>query len=330
MARGANQKEKLFRILELFISETDESHGVSMSEIISALEKYGISAERKSIYDDMAALSSIGFDVITLPTKPPKYTLAERPFELAELKILVDAVESSKFVTAERSRAIISKLRGFAGKYHSGELSRAVYVEDRIKTENDLSVENIDAINKAINANESITFKYFDYTWDKRRVYRHGGKRYAVSPIALVWSDENYYLVAYDEEAQVTKNFRVDKMEEILHTGKARNKEISAMRFNPAEYSNKIFGMYGGREELVTLECREHLAGVVIDRFGTDYTFFKTPFGFRASVRAMISPNFLAWVMNFGEDMKILSPKSVRDELLSTITKIRECYDEKL
>lgn len=330
MARGANQKEKLMRILELFITETDESHGVSMSEIISALEKYGIAAERKSIYDDMAALSSLGFDVITLPTKPPKYTLAERPFETAELKILVDAVESSRFVTAERSRAIIAKLRGFAGKYHSGELSRSVYVEDRIKTENNLSVENIDAIHRAINSNESISFKYFDYTWDKRRVFRHDGQRYRVSPVALVWSDENYYLVAYDEAADTTKNFRVDKMAEILSTGEPRDKKISSERFNPAEYSNKIFGMYGGREELVTIECREHLAGVLIDRFGTDYTFFKTPFGFRASVRAMISPNFFAWVMSFGADARIISPEWVRDEMLDLINKIRECYDEKL
>ena len=161
MARGRNQKEKLMRILELLISETDESHGVSMAEIISALERCGITAERKSIYDDILALSALGFDVVTLPTKPPKYTLANRPFETAELKILVDAVESSKFVTAERSRAIIAKLRGFAGKYHSGELSRSVYVEDRIKTENDLSVANIDVIHKAINSNESISFKYF-------------------------------------------------------------------------------------------------------------------------------------------------------------------------
>lgn len=330
MARGANQKEKLMRLLELFISETDESHGISMAEIISMLEKQGIKAERKSIYDDIAALASLGYDVITLPTKPPKYTLQSRPFETAELKILVDAVESSKFVTAERSRAIIEKLRGFAGKYHSGELSRSVYVEDRIKTENDLSVVSIDSIHKAINANESISFKYFDYTWDKRRVFRHGGKRYTVSPISLMWSDENYYLVAYDEEADTTKNFRVDKMAEVLLTGVPRDEKISSERFNPAKYSNKIFGMYGGREELVTLDCREHLAGVVIDRFGTDYTFFKTPFGFKASVRAMISPNFFAWVVSFGGDVKIISPEWVRDELLETITKIRECYDEKI
>ncbi len=330
MARGTNQKEKLFRILELFINETDERHGVSMAEIVSALEKYGISAERKSIYDDMAVLSSLGFDIVTLPTKPPKYTLSERPFELAELKMLVDAVESSKFITADKSRDIIAKLRRFAGKYHSGELSRSVYVEDRIKTANDLSVENIDAIHKAINGNEKISFKYFDYTWDKRRVFRHGGKRYLVSPIALVWSDENYYLVAYDEAAMANKNFRVDKMAEILDTGEPRSRKISESRFNPAEYSNKIFGMYGGREELITLECREHLAGVVIDRFGKDYTFFKTPFGFRTSVRAMVSPNFLSWVMSFGADMKILSPESVRGELLDLISKIRECYDEEV
>ena len=328
MARSENQKKKLFRLLEIFINDTDESHGVSMKEIIERLERDGIRAERKSIYDDIMTLSELGFDIITLPEKPPKYTLLSRPFELAELKMLVDSVEASKFITREQSREIIGKLKKYAGKYHSHELSRQVYVEDRVKTPNTLSIENIDLIHKAINASSVIRFHYFDYTREKKRIFRHGGKLYKVSPEALVLSDENYYLVAYDAEAETHKNFRVDKMVDIELTGEPRDAAVTSNRFNSAEYSRKIFGMYGGEEALVTLECREHLAGVIIDRFGTDSSFFSTDFGFKTSVRVMVSPNFFAWVLSFGEDMRILAPKAVRDNLAQRLTRICDYYGE--
>ena len=330
MARSEKQKQKLFRLLEIFMRDTDESHGVSMSEIISALADYGISAERKSIYDDIITLGELGFDIVTLPTRPTRYTLVSRTFELAELKLLVDAVESSRFISTDKSRDIISKLRLFAGKYHSGELSRQVYVEDRVKTENDSSIENIDIIHSAINGNKNLSFGYFDYTKEKKRVFRHDGRRYSVSPISLVWSDENYYLVAYDIMDKVMKNFRVDKMTEILVEKSDRDTEAVNARFNPAEYSRKIFGMYGGREELVTLECREHLAGVVIDRFGMGFTFFKTDFGFRFSPRVIVSPTFFAWVMGFGDDMRIIAPDEVRCELLARLDKISLYYKDEV
>lgn len=326
MARSEKQKQKLIRLIEILMRRTDESHGLSMNEIISALSEYGISAERKSIYDDLLTLGELGFDIITLPQRPPKYTLGTRPFETAELKILVDSVEASKFVTRKQSRDIISKLRFFAGKYHSGELSRQVYVEDRIKTENDYSIENIDTIHKAINTDKQISFRYFDYSIDKKRVFRHSGKIYYASPLALIMSDSNYYLVALDSEERINKNFRVDKMSDIELTDVPRDKELTECRFNPAEYSQKIFGMYGGREELVTLECKENLAGVIIDRFGSEYTFFRTGFGFKVSIRVMVSPNFFAWVLGFGNDMKILAPESVRRELLDRLSAIKENY----
>ena len=327
MARAEKQKQKLVRLLQIFIRETDESHGISMSEIISYLADYGIAAERKSIYDDLMTLSEMGFDIITLPTRPPKYSLGKRPFEIAELKMLTDAAASSRFITAQKSRELIQKLRGFAGKYHSGELSRQVYVEDRVKTMNDASIENIDKIHAAINAGVKITFKYFDYTSEKRRAFRHGGAAYLVSPIALIRSDDNYYLVGYDSGEEKIKNFRVDKMAELSVSTEVKD-EAANGRFNPAEYSNKIFGMYGGREELVTLECRERLAGVIIDRFGSSHTFIKSDFGFRVSLRIMLSPNFFAWVLGFGKDMRIISPEPVRDELMAKLYEISEVYKE--
>ena len=329
MPKRENQKRKLFSLLSLFINETDESHGLSMSEIIEKLGKDGISAERKSIYDDILTLGEIGFPVITLPERPPKYTLAERPFELAELKMLVDSVESSRFITKGESRALIAKLKAYAGKYHAHELSRQVYVEDRIKTENVDTLETVDLIHRAINSARKISFFYFDYTGRKKKVYRRDGKRYIASPASLILSDGNYYLVGYDSEAGSYKNFRVDKMAEPKVEDEKIDARVVDLRFNPAEYSRKIFGMYGGREELVTLECREHLAGVIIDRFGIEPSFFPTEFGFRVSVRVMISPTFYAWLLGFGSDMRLLSPESAVDGLKKSLEQTYKYYEEK-
>ncbi|MBE6644260.1 MAG: WYL domain-containing protein [Ruminococcaceae bacterium] len=326
MAKRENQKQKLFRILELLMRETDEEHGLSMSEIILRLEDYGISAERKSIYDDFLTLGELGFEVTHTQTKPPKYKLNTKIFEIAELKMLVDAVQASKFITAKKSREIIEKLELFAGSHRSRELSRQVYVDDRIKTVNPASIYSIDAIHTAINEDRKLTFKYFDYNGEKKKVFRHGGEPYTVSPCALLWDDEKYYLVAFDEAEQIIKNFRVDKMQETTVLDSVRKIDGVLEKFNPADYSRKIFGMYGGREELVTLECREKLAGVIIDRFGTDPVFIKTEFGFKFSMRVMVSPTFFAWVLGFGEDMRILSPDAVKTKFVENLRKISANY----
>ena len=205
--RGENQKQKLFRILEMLMRETDEDHGLTMAEMIERLSEYGISAERKSIYDDLLVLEGLGHYVEKTNDRPPRYKLTERIFELAELKMLVDAVEASKFITKKKSREIISKLEFFAGVHKSRELSREVVVEDKIKTENPASLYSIDTIHNAINSNKKLSFKYFDYNGKKEKILRHGGAPYLTSPISLVWDDEKYYLVAYDEDVKRIKNF---------------------------------------------------------------------------------------------------------------------------
>ena len=327
MPKRENQKQKLFRLLEILMRETDEEHGLSMSEIIERLGEYGISAERKSIYDDFLTLGELGFEVTHTQTKPPKYKLDSKIFELAELKMLVDAVQASKFITAKKSREIIEKLEGFVSAYQSRELSRQVYVEDRIKTVNASSIYSIDSIHTAINGDKKLSFKYFDYNGKKEKVFRHAGDAYTVSPCALLWDDEKYYLVAYDEGEGIIKNFRVDKMQDVRVLDCACVSNSLTDNFNPADYSRKIFGMYGGREELVTLECRDKLAGVIIDRFGTDPVFIKTDFGFKFSMRVMVSPTFFSWVLGFGDDMRILSPDSVKKEFADNIRRISAYYE---
>ncbi len=325
MAKRENQKQKLFRILEILLRETDSEHGLSINEIISRLSEFGISAERKSIYDDFLTLEELGFSVSHTQTKPPKYMIEEKIFELAELKMLVDAVQASKFITAGKSREIIGKLERFASTYHSRELSRQVYVEDRIKSVNSASIYSIDEIHKAINENRKLNFKYFDFNGEKKKIYRHGGEPYTTIPYSLLWDDEKYYLVAYDEAAEIIKNFRVDKMQDVIASDEAIHTS-DKRKFNPADYSRKIFGMYGGREQLVTFECRENIAGPIIDRFGTDPVFIKTGFGFKFSMRVMVSPTFFAWVLGFGKDIRILSPENVVDEFLSNLREISKNY----
>lgn len=327
MARAENQKHKLIRLLQILNDRTDEDKGLTMNEIIVALDEYGIKAERKSIYDDLFALEELGFPTEKLPTRPPRYTLARRVFELPELKLLVDAVGASKFITAEYSAKIIDKLKSFAGVHRRKELSRQVYVEGRAKTMNKATIYTIDTIHEAINEGRQITFKYFDFDSSKKRILRHGGELYRVSPTALIWNSENYYLVAYDERSATRRNYRVDKMLELSLTEEPRSTEATAEGFNSADYTQKIFGMYGGTEELVSLECAESLAGVMIDRFGTDPTFHKTEGGFRFSARVMVSPNFFAWVLSFGSQVKILSPEWVRDKYLEELRATLEIYE---
>ena len=323
MSRQERQKEKLIRLLEIFITDTDDGVGITMTEILKKLDSLGISAERKSIYDDIMTLGELEYEIEKLPTRPVSYTLKERPFSLTELKMLVDSVESSRFISKERSTELIKKLRRFAGKNASGELNRQVYIEDRVKTDNNMSLENIDVIHRAINNKRQISFRYFDYTGKKEKIYRHGGKIYTVAPLALIFSEENYYMVASDGGER--KNFRVDKME-LPTLSELSFSSADGERFNPAQYSRKIFGMYGGREELVTLECRDRLAGVIIDRFGKDASFIPTEFGFRVSVRVMVSPTFFAWVMGFSQDMRIVSPTSVIDEMKEKIKELSVLY----
>ena len=327
MAKQENQKQKLFRLYEILMHETDEAHPLTMAQIIARLNEYGISAERKSIYSDFAALEELGYPVSKNSAKSTGYYMESRHFELAELKMLVDAVQSSRFITAKKSKELISKLGYFAGG-SAHELARQVYVEDRIKTANNATIYSIDAIHTAINGNRCLSFKYFEYDGAKNKVFRHDGRRYEVSPCALLWSEENYYLVAYEESTGLLKNFRVDKMSDVRVENRARSRNERITSFNPADYSKKIFGMYGGKEELVTLEFADHLAGVVIDRFGIEPTFIKTDFGFKVTLRVMISPTFFGWMLGFGSEARIAYPPAVRKQMIDYLNETIEVYEE--
>lgn len=328
MAKGENQKLKLLYLLKIFMEETDSGHGLSMPDIIDLLEDYQVKAERKSLYDDINTLNDFGYDIRGEKVgKSFVYYMASREFELPELKLLVDAVQSSKFVTQNKSNSLIKKLENLASVYEGKELHRQVYVANRTKTGNEAIFYNVDYIQNAIADNKKIQFKYFQWNQKKEQELRHDGKSYLISPWALTWDDENYYMVGYDSEDDKIKHYRVDKMLKISVTDEKREGKELFRQFDMAVYSKKVFGMYGGKEETVSLLCDNSMAGVIIDRFGKDVSmreFDENHFVVRTNVA--ISPQFFGWVCSLGGLVSIQSPENVVAAMKEELKKQIELY----
>ena len=234
---------------------------ITVPQLIGELDLRGIRAERKSVYDDLEALRLFGLDVQSRKGRSPGWFVGRREFELPELKLLVDVVQSSRFITRKKSDALIRKLEGLASSHQARQLQRQVYVSGRVKAMNESIYYNVDKLHTALSARKSITFRYFDYDMHRNKVFRREGRRYAVSPYGLIWNSENYYLVAYDISNQEMRHYRVDKMAEIVVTGLPREGEDRYPDFDVAAYGQKHFGMYSGEEASVTLRCRSHMAG---------------------------------------------------------------------
>ena len=242
MPRSPRQTEKLLSLLDILFRDSDEDHPLSMADLLQKLEGQGISAERKSVYADLETLRQRGWDIQL--DRRRGYWLAQRPFELAELKLLVDAVQSSKFISQNKSRALIKKLEGLCSRHQAGSLQRQVFVSGRVKTMNEAVLYSIDAIHEAIAQNRQITFRYFDYDVNKQKVFRHGGKRYQVSPAGLLRSDESYYLVALADGEK--RHYRVDRMAQTQLSGQPR--QPGCEQLDLAAYTRRHFGMFSGEE----------------------------------------------------------------------------------
>lgn len=315
--------------MQILLEKTDEEHAMSMADILSSLKAYDISAERKSIYNDIECLRTYGIDIIgEQKDKAYGYYVASRQFELAELKLLVDTIQSAKFITAKKSNELIKKIESFASKYEASQLQRQVFVSGRIKTMNESIYYNVDALHSAIAANKQIRFQYFQWNVKKEMELRKGGAYYQVSPWALSWDNENYYLVAYDSQEEKIKHYRVDKMLKISQTGEAREGQKSFKRFDTAIYAKKMFSMYGGEYETVKIECENNLAGAIIDRFGKDVSMRKIDEEhFAVNVNVAVSNQFLHWVMALGTGAKIVGPTHVVEAAKEEINRLAEQYE---
>lgn len=330
MAKGANQKLKNLYLMKILMERTDENHSITMPEIISALEAYGISAERKSIYSDIESLRTYGLDIVgEAEGKTFYYRVVDRTFELAELKLLVDSVQSAKFITEKKSNELIKKIESLSSRYEAQQLQRQVYTSNRIKTLNESIYYNVDLLHDAINENSQIKFHYFQWNADKKMELRKDGAYYVVSPWGLSWDDENYYMVAFDAAANKIKHYRVDKMLHIELTGEKREGKNHFDKFDMALYAKKMFGMFAGEEESVKIECHNRLAGVMIDRFGKDVTMIKKDSEhFTVNVKVAVSKQFLAWVMALGSDAKIIGPDWVLQQVKDELKRLYELYDK--
>lgn len=328
MAKSEKQKLKLLYIMQLLLENTDEEHAVTMSEIIEYLEKNDIQAERKSIYNDMQLLTDFGLDIVSIKERPGGYYLASRQFELAELKLLVDAVQSSKFITGKKSRELIQKLGTLCSNSQAKQLQRQVVVTNRNKAVNESIYYNVDMIYNGIAANVKVRFQYFEWNVNKEMQLRKDGAFYCVSPWLLTWDDENYYLIAYDDKAGIIKHYRVDKMVKIDLTEEARNGKEAFADFDIARYSKKTFGMFAGEEQTVTLCLENGLTGVVVDRFGTEAAMRKKDENhILARVNVAVSRQFFGWVAGLGTGIKIEAPQAVVKQYREYLEDILQIYE---
>ena len=328
MPKGMNQKFKLYRLAQIMLAKTDDDYYITMPEIMSALKEYEITADRKSIYTDLRDLEALGIEVAGEPVgNRYHYHVVSRPFELAELKLLVDAIQSSKFITERKTNALIKKLERLVSKYEAMKLQRQVYVSGRIKTMNESIYYTVDAIHNAISENKKIRFQYFQWNVKKEMELRHNGAWYHISPWGLSWNDENYYLVGYDSDAGQIKHYRVDKMLHIQMSGEKREGKQYFKRLDMADYAKKSFGMFGGEEQKVKLRVENNLAGVIIDRFGKDVMMIPEDENhFTVNVDVRVSNQFLGWVFSLGEGVKIVSPEEVLERMNREITRLLRQY----
>ncbi len=318
MSRGNNQKFKFTYLMKIMLERTDDEHGLTMSQIMDELERYEVTAERKSIYADFADMTErFGIEIIKEQIgRETYYHVGARQFELAEVKLLIDAIQSSKFITQTKSRELIAKVKSFVSEHQARQLQRQVYISDRVKAMNESVYYNVDDIYTAINENRQIRFKYYKWSIDKKLVPRNNGDWFVVSPWALTWDDENYYLIAYDGWDGKIKHYRVDKMMRISLKDEKREGRDLFKGFDMATYSKSTFGMYRGTKTRVTIRFANPMCGVFIDRFGKDITFHRIDENrSELSVDVNVSPQFFGWIFSLGPDVQVVGPEEVVEEM---------------
>ena len=314
MAKGSNQKLKLSYLCKIMQEKTDDEHRLTLAQIIKELEKYDITAERKSLYDDFKVMENeLGIEVIKEQVgRETYYHVGERPFQLAEVKLLIDAIQSSKFISKSKSDELIKKMNTFVSEHQAKQLKRQVYVNDRIKTMNESIYYSVDSIHNALMNNKQIEFLYCAWTLDKKLEPKKEGKKYKVSPWVLTWADENYYLVDYDAEAEKVKHYRVDKMMKLSVVDKKREGEEHFKNFDMTTYALENFSMFGGETRRVHIEFPNDKVGIFIDRFGKDVDL--RPVNDSRSqvvVDVAVSLQFFGWIFSLGSDVKITGPEDV-------------------
>ena len=328
MAKGENQKLKMLCLAQILSRETDDNHALTQEELIARLKDHEVVVERKTLYTDLQALKDYGYDIISeRRDRNVYYHLGDRDFQLPELKLLVDSVQSAKFISVNKSRDLIRKLEGLVSKYDAIHLQRQVLISGRVKSMNESIYYTVDQLHEAIGSNRQVRFQYFNWNVKKEPELRHDGAWYQVSPWSLLWDDEYYYLVAYDSADEKIKHYRVDKMLKLSVTKDRREGRTAFQDFNTAAYSKRIFGMFGGEERTVTIEGENAMVGTILDRFGRDITV--SPLGedrFTAQVTVVPSRHFLGWIFALGGGVRITAPEDVVQQMREEARRLTEQY----
>ena len=328
MAKGENQKLKLLYLAQILSRETDDSHGLTQEELIERLSAHQVNVERKTMYTDLQALKDYGYDIICeRRERNVYYHIGDRDFQLPELKLLVDSVQSAKFISVNKSRDLIKKLEGLVSKHDATHLHRQVLISGRVKSMNESIYYTVDQLHEAIGSNRQVRFQYFNWNVKKEPELRHDGAWYQVSPWSLLWDDEYYYLVGYDSADEKIKHYRVDKMLKLSVTEERREGRDAIQDFDTASYSKSIFGMFGGEERTVTIEGENTMVGTILDRFGRDITV--SPLGedrFTAQVTVVPSRHFLGWIFALGAGVRITAPEDVVQQMREEAKRLTEQY----
>ena len=320
MSLSLKQRTKLLCVQKILLEKTDEQNPITMKGILTELAAYDIHAERKSIYNDLEILQQFGLDVETTKGKVRGYYIANRQFELPELKLLVDAVQSSRFITEKKSGELIAKLSSLTSQAQAADLKRHIFVTGRPKSINEQSYYSVDAIHNAVNGGKKVTFKYFDYDVNKNRVFRKDGAVYEVTPVTLCWDSDKYYLVAYNAEYSELRNYRVDRMSDVA-VSDIGGDDFDKSKFNAGSHIKGMFGMFGGEVVRATLAFSNSFVNVVLDYFGKDTAITPKDNGqFEVTVDVTVSPVFLGWMFQFGGKAQILSPDSLVEAMREMIS----------
>ena len=319
-------KRRLLLVQKLLYENTDEQHPLTTFEILEYLQDKGIVTNRKTLKGDIDLMVESGMDIITVQSKPNKYFWGAREFEQAELKLLVDAVSSSRFITQRKSRIITKKIMSLSSINGREELKRNIYAAGRIKADNESFLYIVDTVNEAITRKRKISFQYTDYTPEKKKILKNDGEVYILSPYALFWNDDYYYAVGYSDKHKNVSSFRVDRICNIRMSDEKSVREPDD--FSLERYSRQIFEMYDGDTVRVKLECRNELMRYVIDRFGEDVaTEIATEKTFYAYPEVALSPNFYSWLFTFAGEIRIIAPERAKEEYLNKVRAAAEGFD---
>lgn len=325
-------KVKLLFLSDIFIRQTDENHVFSAVELCDLLAEYGVSCERKAIYSDIDALCEYGLDIVNVRSPKRGYYLRNRKFDIAEARLLIDAVQAAKFISSAQTKSLIYKIGSFLSEYQEEEIREQVYINSSFKSEKEDLYEVIRTLDLAIKNNKQVRVTYAKRKLENRFIRKSEGKTFIVNPYSLLWSSDHYYLICNNDKYNNLMHLRLDRISEIepLETWAKHFSKVSKYtdKFDTADYSNKIFNMFTGESAEIELCCENNLIDDILERFGEKTPiklFDENHFLFRAEVE--LSSGLVSWIMQYGTDIKVMSPKALSDAVKEKAKEILSSYE---